>query len=214
MSKIAGVATAAVFALIWSGSAFLSLQAQPPVKRIEMTETDLFATRGWKSSQVSVLGFHLGMSRKEAVDRATRRGLDLETDQQVPGCLENSCEVCHIHGVCVGLWLRFGTDGQVRGMSIMRPPDVAASAVGKACVTHLFKGQTRLFFDHPSKELRLTLFGDEARSKEPGRANTSIEYDYPRLGLTVVLSPFSPRSPSSSESEGDMIVSLDPPQEQ
>lgn len=95
---------------------------------IELTRTDLFASPGWSSKSVSVLGFHLAMTRQEASENAKSTGLklvgmDVPTD---PPSYEDPCSastVCYVEdqrGFFTGITFELGDKGKLSKLWITR----------------------------------------------------------------------------------------------
>lgn len=142
-------------------------------ERIELTETDLFETKNWDSSQVDVVGFHLGMTRQEAKINARRNGFKLLIPdlRGSATCSGEKCEVCDANVICPGIMLDFSGDDHVIGVEILKIPDYGAEVVKKAAITNRFKGKTRLLFDRYSNHLRLELLGKEGSQESPTDKN-------------------------------------------
>lgn len=157
---------------------------------IELTRTDLFSVHGWRSTDVSVLGLHLGMTREQAVANARAHGLRV-ADQGVGGpCRRSVCAVLRNH-TWVGITLNFDARGVVTQVEVGTAPYFADPAVRAMSVTHKFKGATRELFEHYSEALRVNLLGrgrlvKTTRAPATG-AVTSLLYSYPRRGVLLEL---------------------------
>jgi len=184
-----------------------SAQAVPV---IEITKDDLFATKNWTSEHVSVLGFHLAMSRKDAAANAENHRLKLlETavgNQSV--CSKGDCDVHDAGDVWIGLTLRFGSEDSIREIDVTTAPDDAANAVRKASVVRHFKGGTRALFDDYSNALRLRLLGAESSREDLSERDPSysgkLKYTYLRQGLVVFVS-VNPHGPARTS---DLVFSF------
>ena len=170
--------------------------------RLELPGIDLFAIHDWRSQQVSVLGFHLGMKWPEVAAEARARKLHLffSGDPRRETACEGKgwCLVCEAPGLCDGLALAFGAEHEIVKLSIGKIPDVAAKEVQANALQRQLKGSTREFFDRYSKNLRLKLLGPES-NRETTEAKTVI-FTYRRAGLIVKVSPCPedlPESPCS-----------------
>jgi hypothetical protein len=158
---------------------------------IELTDSDLFSTRGWSSQQVRVMGFSLGMTWPEVQEHVRARHLDL-IGEGVPGkeaaCAgQGWCQVCEAQFQCGGLALDFGTSREIIEMSISKVPEDAAKKARHNAIQRRFKGTTRDFFEQYSKDLRLKVLGPESSHESVGALG--IEYRYRELGLVIEISP-------------------------
>jgi hypothetical protein len=148
---------------------------------LEITQVDVFAQNNWTADDISVLGFHLGMNRVDAVENARKQDFGLR-------CLDY-CAVCDRQNVlCNGIGLRFGSDDRVEKLFIMKDTPDESSEVRKASVIQQFKGQTYVFFHHYSTKLRLQLLGQESGHEGDDPRVRSTTYLYPRIGLKIYLS--------------------------
>jgi len=171
-------------------------------RKIEITDRDLFATKGWNSTQVCVLGFRLGMSRAEATKNAYGHRLRLvaHDDWISPRCSER-CVVCDAKGICPGIALSFSSDNRVSGIHVQRIPEDAAPIVRRAAIVRKFRGRTYSLFNRYSNDLRLGLVGLED-SKDEG------VYKYLRYGLTIFVSV----NPHGPECTSDLTVTFAAPE--
>ena len=183
--------------------------AAPSAERVEITKKDLFEVKNWDSTQVNVLGFHLGMTRQEANVNARRNELNLLIPD-VRGsatCSGGKCEVCDVRVVCPGIILDFDHNDRVVGIEVLRIQD-AAPAVREVAVVRRFKGKTGLLFNHFSNDLRLKLLGHEDSRELPSDKNPlyqrMVTYKYLRLGVKVFVSP----NLHGPESTSDLVVTF------
>jgi hypothetical protein len=203
MQQIATILRAiSVFALCALTSIALRGQAKDSAASgggvLELTETDVLANHDWTSEAIRVLGFHLGMSRAGAVENAHKRNLNLN-------CLRN-CDVCDQQNVlCNGISLRFGGDGNVDAIYVMRPLAESPEDLRKFSVTGEFKGQTYSLFHRYSDALRLKLLGAEVGKVEDRETRTTTYY-YPRFGLTVYVDRSA--NPKVTNSQADLTLSF------
>jgi hypothetical protein len=172
-------------------------------KYIELTAADLFATHNWNSGQVSVLGFHLGMTWPDAAAQARASNLSLVGQgdpRHQPACEGKGwCRTCEAPGLCNGLALVFGTENEIVQLSIGKIPEMAAKEVQANALQGRLKGATRKLFDRYSKDLRLKLLGP-ADTQTTTEAK-SILFTYRKRGLVVQVSP-CPTSPPESSCAG------------
>ena len=184
------------------------------LKRIEITEKDLFASPNWDGNNVDVLGFRLAMTRPEANANAKRHNLLLvDPDlRNLAECSKNECEVCNSRSICPGITLAFGAEDEINRIDITRIPSDAATAVKKVAVDRQFKGDTYLFFHQYSNDLRLRLFGPEGSREVLSKKNPSyqgkVRYEYPLRGLTIFVSA----NPHGPERTSDLVISFVPPE--
>ena len=183
---------------------------------IEMTRDDLLGAKNWKSTQVRVLGFYLGMTRSHAIVNARRNGLSLLTSdlRNLAACEGSDCEVCYPRGICPGIALRFGHDGRVTNLQLTRVPDDAAAVVRRSAITLEFKGSTYQFFNNYSEALRLRLLGPGIVVKSQVQSSPKVSlmdviYNYPERGIVIyaLIDESSPQTPI----DVDLAVSLVPP---
>jgi hypothetical protein len=155
-------------------------------KQLEFTEVDVFATQKWSAEDISVIGFHLGMNRADAVENARKRSLNLIASirgDSAP-CSVSNCTVCDQQNVlCDGIGVDFGKDNRIERIYIGPPLLGSPQDLRRASVTQQFKGQTYLFFHSYSNALRLKLFGPESSRQED--RSMWMKYSYPRLGMEV-----------------------------
>jgi hypothetical protein len=167
---------------------------------IELTSKDLFAIPGWNSSQVSVLGFRLGMTWPEVSAEARARHLTLKGSgdpRREPPCEGKGwCLVCEAPGVCNGLALVFGAECEIVKLSISKTPDFAAKEVQAAALQKRAKGATRDLLERYSKDLRLKLLGPE--SSQTTTETKDLIFTYRQLGLIVQVSPCPKDLPEST----------------
>jgi len=219
MKRLYGVAGSCILGVSLAYAWFQTPKGVPPESsKHEMTETDVLAIKNLDSTQLSVWGIHLGMSRAEADAVARDRGLQLfqaEIEDPFRGpvrfvpCIDaNECGVMNSQRQPTGLAVRFGESQKVVQIII----DFEPTEKGPPYVTRSFKGQTRRFFiEGYSDALRLTLFGPENKresvSGRYGDARRDTQFFYPARGLSVRISPRA-----IGYSGFDLIqVSLDPP---
>lgn len=161
-------------------------------ERVELTRTDLFSVRDWKGSNVSVLGFHLGMDRGQATATAMKQGLQLADHDSRGSCRGSMCDVFRKGFVWVGISLGFSSDGSVERVGVGVPPSFVDPAVKEASVVHKFKGATYRFFTQYSEALRRKLLGAgvvEREAESSARSPlTAVRYSYPARGVEVYLS--------------------------
>lgn len=171
---------------------------------IEITEADLFGSKSWKSTQVRVLGFYLGMTRNQAINNAGRYSLTLLVPdlRNLDACDGNKCEVCDARGICPGIALGFGDDGRIASIQVTRMPEDASVAVRKVAITRKFRGRTYQFFNHYSEVLRMNLLGRGVLVKKevqspPKVPLMEVVYNYPERGVEVYASidETSPQAP-------------------
>ncbi len=166
---------------------------------LEITQVDLFGTKGWDSGQVSVLGFSLGMGRREALLTAQQDGMRLDDDHG-QGCLTaKTCSVIE-EGNFKGVSLYFGETDIVEKIGIEVRFRNVSREERSASVANRFSGATRRFVESYSDNLRIRTLGrtDVIRA---GKMNTpgwvrgtsenvpslpaQFEYLYNSLGLIL-----------------------------
>ncbi len=167
--------------------------------RLEMTQVDLFGMKGWDSRQVSVLGFRLGMGRRDALLTAQQDEMRLDDDHG-QGCLTaKTCSVIE-EGKFNGIDLYFGESDIVEKIGIEIRFRNVSKEERSASVSNRFTGATHRFVESYSDNLRIRTFGrtDAIRA---GKMNTpgwvrgtstgfpsspaQFEYLYSSLGLIL-----------------------------
>lgn len=177
-------------------------KAASPIHRLEMTEVDVFAKSDWTSEDITILGFGVGMSRLDAKEKAQKQGLILD-------CVDY-CDVCNrSKTLCKGIGLYFDKDDHVRSVFVVRPIIEASPTLRKFSVTQQLKGKTYQFFHEYSNELRLKLFGSEARREDETSWGVT-KFFYPMRGMDVDVN-LSPNK-SVPENEADLIVTFTHPE--
>jgi len=165
---------------------------------LELTQVDALGKANWSSADIGILEFHLGMSRAEAMENARKRNLNLN-------CVKN-CDICDQQNVlCNGITLRFGSDGNVDAIYVMRPLAEAPEDLRKFSVTGQFKGHTYSLFHAYSNSLRLKVLGPAAGKVEDHATQTTTYY-YPRYGLTLYVNRSA--NPKVSERQADLTLSF------
>jgi len=167
---------------------------------IEITGTDLFATDHWLSTQVSVKGLMLGMSRRRAVEVLAPQHLNLD-DASGQGCRSNS-SVCYVLrlGTYTGMTVAFGDNDTMEKIAIDAYNRTASKDERSACLSHDFAGKTRELVEDYSDHLRVRILGNaekyavklppfpRARLLLPPRNDrpiTHYQYFYLRRGLIL-----------------------------
>ncbi len=166
----------------------------------EITGVDLFGIKGWDSRQVSVLGFMLGMERREAFMIAQRDEVHLDDDHG-QGCLTaKTCSVIQ-GGNFNGVNLYFGETDVLEKIGIEVRFRNVSREERSASVADRFNGVTRRFVESYSDNLRIRTLGrtDVIRAGKmptpPVWANkistyfppapARFEYQYGSLGLIL-----------------------------
>ncbi|HET6841933.1 MAG TPA: hypothetical protein VFK06_09625 [Candidatus Angelobacter sp.] len=170
---------------------------------IEITKADLFANRSWNSTQVSVVGVRLGMTRDEVRKQLRSSGMDIVGTEPRPTapCLSEGCDVLNSQHVYVGITITFDPANRVNAISVERIPSDAGLSVRKAAIVRRFKRLTYSFFNDYSSALRKRLFGSESLGSDPDI------HRYDRLGIEVVIS----HSQWVPEKESDLSVTFTKP---
>ncbi|HKV05778.1 MAG TPA: hypothetical protein VJO53_11825 [Candidatus Acidoferrales bacterium] len=209
-----------VFVAAASGLLTAATRAQnrpaPTGRTIELPQDDLFSYKGWTSSQVSVLGFRLGMTRAEAFSHANDQKLTFENVDAAHDTACSTASLCDLYSqgkpyrLYRGIEIHFSKDNRVEGIAIEVTPVGADTVVRRNRLSRSFVGGTYQFFEHYSDSLRLRLLGPESTKhfdQEPGMEWSRTTYQYPRLGL-IVDCDYYKESPGSLF---DLTVTLVPP---
>jgi len=182
--------------------------------RIELTRADVFARKGWKSTEIQISGLYLGMLRREAIVASRTYGFQL-MQYGTPAfnllpCSDNS--YCFLGGARgydsddVGIHL--GKMSEIVQIDLnIRPVEL------RGRILRELKGQTRRFFyDSYTDGLRLELFGQEtSRDLVEGRFGSKFKdtrYTYGTRGLSITVSP---RQPKKDQAPELVTFSLIPP---
>lgn len=159
--------------------------------RIELTENDLFGSASWTSTQVSVLGFHLGMTWADALTKAREQKLQLKDTKEpadVRMCTgKGLCEVFNSAGSTIGLTVTFGESQEVTELLVQKISPGVPAYDEKNQVSLRFRGETFKLFHQYSNERRLKLLGPEASSSEDRLLTT---FGYPGLGVYLECYPW------------------------
>lgn len=191
-------------------------RAQQP-KLVELTRSDVFASKSWSGDTVSVLGFMLGMSRSEVFRMAADDGLRLSDSvpRSEEPCRSNLCDVETRRGFYVGVSLQFDAGEEVSRIDVSFTPADADPRVRAVAITRKFKGKTYEFFNHYSDKLRINLLGPGVLVKRDTQSPPKVPemdevYDYPERGLRIYASidETSPQAPVDT----DLTVSFARPQ--
>jgi hypothetical protein len=188
--------TIMLFLLVGAKGGAISARSQAvklDTRQIELTETDLFSRKDWNSTEIRVLGFHLGMTRRDADENARQRDLSLVSTVDSTVCHGKICEVCDARDICPGVTLSFGDSERIDRMDVSRIPEDAAAEVRRAAIVLRFKGSTYQLFNHYSEALRIRLLGPGVLvSKQvyspPKVPGLDVTYDYPERGLQIYAS--------------------------
>jgi hypothetical protein len=175
--------------------------------KIELTRTDLFSVPDWKATEVSVLGFHLGMTLRQATEVARGQGLQLGDSEAGGACRGSICDVSR-EDVYVGVSLQFDASGKAIRVEVAVAPPFTEAVVKRASVVHEFKGKTLRFFSHYSEALRLRLLGRGVVEKRTGTSPRSpvagVVYAYRSQGVELYVS----RDKSSPHGIEDLSMSF------
>jgi hypothetical protein len=168
---------------------------QQVTRRVELTQSDLFATKNWNSRDISVLGFYLGMTRQEAQDNARKQALRIAVDSTHAPRRHNKkqardCDILNGQDRYVGLSIHFDTEDRISRIVIEREPPAADPSVRRADVARRFKGSSHALFFAYTDALRVKLLGPESNRVLPtDRRETAARFSYSRLGVTVGADP-------------------------
>ncbi len=195
-------------------------RSEPP---LEITQADLFAAKSWNSNRVSVLGFMLGMERRNALLVAQQNRLALD-DERGQGCLkEKTCSVLDGNKYN-GVDLTFD-DGEVLGkISILAWRKNASKKERSVWIASKFRGATRQLVESYSDNLRIRTLGpadvmQAGKMKtpsswrgSPGRAwlPSRRKFEYNRLGVTLVIDGISVGFSNDSAVE-KLTIEFEPP---
>ncbi len=167
---------------------------QPPL--IEITKVDLFSLKDWNSTQVSILGFKLGMERNDVLKNAQRQGLTVD-DEFGQGCLNaDTCSAFRASRY-IGLAVTFGFRNSIQRIRVELPWDLSHEE-REALLVNEFSGQTKEFFTHYSDDLRIRLLGPASvfgfGGTSWGGPPLNQEYQYYSKGLILRIRLKNPKS--------------------
>ena len=187
--------------LVFLSFSILSFAQSAPSRLIELTKTDLFASRGWNSSEVSVNGIHLGMNKAQASLVSKRVGFRMSNENEGPTglCHKSRCDVFTLSHLFTGVTLEFDKSDRLISIEITRTPEDADPAIREVAITRKFVGGTNRFFSDYSDALRGRLLGTQDRS-DP----SSGTFEYRRAGLVVWVRP----NPHGPERTSDLRVTF------
>jgi hypothetical protein len=131
-----------------------------PKEVLDITSTDIFSLNSWESSQVTVLGFKLGMARGDATRLAGRSGFKLLNSAPPKAGQECNQDLCSIYaeGRATSVHLIFGQGERVKEI---RMDLYVAEAGGPMWIAQQLKGESKELAVQYSDELRLKLLGRE-----------------------------------------------------
>jgi len=212
----------------WCANPPLAAQVPKQVRRIELTQSDLAGEKDWKSTDISIAGFRLGMTRDEARANAGQSGLLLLPmnvgvamsfqEYLERGCFTQWCDVYTCADLPVSLEIRFNEKDVADRISIPRVPEDADPGVRRSSIARRFKGETYALFTHYTDEARLKLFGTETLRKDipPAQGSPLAHepkywdriYSYTQRGVAIYVSPNS----HGPEWTSDLTVTFSPPE--
>lgn len=139
----------------WIAAQSLQAQVRPP---LEITQVDLFGLKKWNSTQVSVLGLRLGMTRRETLMIAQKEGLRLDDDLG-QGCLnEMTCNVIK-GGRYSGVSLIYGENELMERIRVEAHLRHTSREERSDSVVGMFRGETRRLFESYSDSVRSQVLG-------------------------------------------------------
>ncbi len=143
------------FCSAWTTAQPPQSQTRPP---FEITQVDLFSLKNWNSTQVSVLGLMLEMTRREALMVAVKNRLRLDDDLG-QGCLkEKTCNVLE-GGRYNGLSLVYGENELVERIRIEAHIRHTSREERSSWLVSRFQGETRRLFESYSDSVRNQILG-------------------------------------------------------
>ncbi len=175
-------------------------QPSKPQPRFDIAKVDLFGLKDWRSDQVSILGFMLGMSRPDVLRSAQQNELHLDDDHG-QGCLKDStCSVFSGHKYC-GIALLFDEGDALDKIRVELQRRNASREERSSWLATKFQGTTLQFAESYSDNLRIRILGfPDAMSAggilppplltRPSAKNSSLphrEYQYSRKGVVLLL---------------------------
>ncbi len=125
---------------------------------LEITQLDLFSIRNWNSTQVSVFGLMLGMTRRETLVVTQKTGLRLDDDLG-QGCLnEKTCSVLE-GGRYNGVSLIYDDSEILEKIRIEAQIRHVSKEERSGWVVGRFQGETRRLFESYSDSVRSQILG-------------------------------------------------------
>lgn len=171
--------------------------------KLEITQIDLFGLRHWSSTQVTIYGFRLGMTIREASALARRKRFSLNEEATQGPCLElpknpnfdvdwRACHVMTARALPTGVELHFrDRDSVVDRIEVYVLPAWGSPASWRRdALTKRLIGRTYRLMNHYSDELRLSFLGPEDSSEERRESSYLVRksYLYRKLGLVFKVS--------------------------
>jgi len=176
-------------------SLFCESHAQGSSSLLEITEVDLFDSKDWNSTQISILGLMLGMSRPDCFKAIQKWDLHLD-DSAGEGCLKaQSCYVskwAEYSGVSIG----FDDNDHLEKIRIEAYQLDAPKGNSISWIARHFHGETSRFVSLYSENLTdaenlrariLGLSTFKGGGKIQMGGPTHNEYWYGRFGLVVIV---------------------------
>jgi len=179
---------------------------------IEFTETDPFNNAQWNSSQVTVLGFKLGMKRSDAAQVAQSRGLSLEELKGSP-CVATVCSVFGKEG-WTGVDLLYDSRDTVSKISIDAYVADLSEKLARGLIVRVLRGSTQRLMSDYSDKLRRELLGmEDERCVKPPKTTAAVqsyynEYKYNRLGLMFHVETIEKAEVTSPRSDHIVRVAI------
>ncbi len=196
-------------------------QARPP---LEITRGDPFSLKTWNSTQVSVLGLMLGMTRRETLMVAQKEGLRLDDDLG-QGCLnEKTCNILE-GGRYNGVSLIYGESEVLEKIRIEAHLRHTSREERSGSVVGRFRGETRRLFESYSDSVRNQILGPidamwVGKMKQPPAWDTRSYgldlpahrrgYQYRKHGLILYVNLHAPALGSNNDVE-KLAIEFVPP---
>jgi len=176
-------------------------ETRMPPSPLELTQVDLFGSKNWDSTRISIMGVMLGMSRQETFKVIQQWEAQLD-DAAGQGCLrEYSCDV-YKRDRYAGVSIVFNDDETVHKIRIDAYQRDATKGDSVPWVARSFRGETSrlvsLYSEAPNDadNLRARLLGQptsytvgkfQQGRRRPIGTPVHYEYWYGRLGLLVIV---------------------------
>jgi hypothetical protein len=182
--------TCLILALLIRPVSVLSQAAPAKKPTIELTRVDLFAQHGWKSTDVSILGVQLGMTRDQAKKIISGKGLILKcflpngNGNEIPD--GPACEAFFPPSTDTTVGFAFDDAGKVRELGI----DQLATAMvwnNHQVSRKGLHGYTSSLVNHYTEALREQLLGspDVNEQKQNWPSEAEFHYVYKKIGVEL-----------------------------
>jgi hypothetical protein len=175
---------------------------------LELTQVDLFKFNEWKSSDVSVVGLMLGMTRQEMVRVEEKRGYKILDPLSRRECGADVCDVFSRSERPLGVSIVYGENNKLQRITVdsFRPYlEEGGRNWSQDIISLKFLGETDRLVNHCSEPLRRRLLGREDKKDQKNETPfiyVALTYDRRGIVLRYTID-------SRNQSKGPFDVSID-----